>query len=495
MRRKPLLLFLSALLCGLTACSEAPKEALVSQKNNERLVEEAQEEPDADKTLDAARTAAPETWSYSYQDEDGTLNITADQVPVSFPDRDTIPMYKVSCGEFTQDFVTKVYDYFFPEGGTWQMTGSDLTKDLCQQRVLECQENIAETKEDDTLTEEEKEEYIQYMEEEIKYWQDQYETAPEEPTVEKVPVDSTLTEEEWEGLDGPFTVKGIFCATDDAWLSVTSVPADSDTSSDIHYERTTEWTYSGVYGTPVSELSGEELQSIGISSEEAQKLAEEFFSSIGVTAQVHDVLAVKGCKDLGEEEDNVIETSNVYNAYKLICARTVEDIEMAVTTSHYVSEDDTVSTWLYEQIDVYVDAEGIVYLDWQYPLTVEDTVSENVGIISFEEASGIFEQMTPLIYQGKMEEYNDSQVEHSYDVTITDARLCLMRVRDTGAARTGLLSPVWVFYGDEKTINHFLEEQTQGVDGGDYTSSEEQPWIILAVNAVDGSVIDIVEGY
>lgn len=164
---------------------------------------------------------------------------------------------------------------------------------------------------------------------------------------------------------------------------------------------------------------------------------------------------------------------------------------MAVTSSSYLPDkDDTSLTWLYEQISVIVDKDGIISLDWLFPQMIDDTVSENVGIISFEEASDIFEQMMPLTTQGDLEQFSDDNVQTTADVTVTDVRLGLMRVRSSGSNRRGLLTPVWLFYGDYTRNFHYLDG-----DWEDHSDTESYPWILLAVNAVDGSVIDITAGY
>ena len=156
--------------------------------------------------------------------------------------------------------------------------------------------------------------------------------------------------------------------------------------------------------------------------------------------------------------------------------------------------DDTYITWLYEQISVVVEPDGIVDLEWEYPIEVEDSVSDNVGIISFDQAKEIFEQMMPLTTKGDLEEWSDdenSQVSITADVS--DIRLGLMRVRSSGTEKSGLLTPVWIFYGDYTQSVHFLPGKGDGQE--DYDNTQEQPWILLAVNAVDGSVIDVTAGY
>ena len=80
---------------------------------------------------------------------------------------------------------------------------------------------------------------------------------------------------------------------------------------------------------------------------------------------------------------------------------------MAVTSSSYVSEDATSIDWTYEQIVVLVSEAGIQRVDWDCPVTLKEVVADNVSILSFDDARAVFEELTPLIYEGKAEEGSD----------------------------------------------------------------------------------------
>ena len=94
---------------------------------------------------------------------------------------------------------------------------------------------------------------------------------------------------------------------------------------------------------------------------------------------------------------------------------------------------------------------------------VEEEVSDNVGIISFDQAKDIFEQMMPLTTRGDLEEHEDGDVEIKATATVYEVRLGLLRVRSSGSDRNGLLTPAWLFYGD------------YNLDLGGENYSEQQP--------------------
>lgn len=129
---------------------------------------------------------------------------------------------------------------------------------------------------------------------------------------------------------------------------------------------------------------------------------------------------------------------------------------------------------------------------------VQDKISENVGMLSFDSAKDIFENMMPLIAEKELEDWNVEYLEVTETITVSDVRLGLMRVRNNENDRTGIMTPAWIFYGDYNHFIHYLPNAPElkyanGVE--DDSISKPHPWILLAVNAVDGSVIDITEGY
>ena len=137
-----------------------------------------------------------------------------------------------------------------------------------------------------------------------------------------------------------------------------------------------------------------------------------------------------------------------------------------------------------------MDSSGISNIDWQYPVSVDEVIANDVEILPFEEAAAVFEQMAPLVYQGNAAEHEDSSdLVCGYDVNVDRVELNLMRVRDSGGTRTGLYVPAWVFYGTETQHLDFNDSDN------DLDTTEATPWIILAVNAVDGTVIDVIAGY
>lgn len=345
MKRNALFLMVLVMGLSLTACEKSPEQKLVAQKNQERLEAAAKEEPKVGSTLKDVAATASATYEYHYENEAGTVKIDANQAPVTIPLKDSIPMYHVYCGEFSQELVDKVYDYFFPDGEAYVTTGTDFTKDDCEKRILEFKQTIANIRDDEELTESEREEIIMHYEEIIANWEETLKTAPEESTIEFVKKDSTLENQQWEGVSGPFITKELDVMSKDQkkWLMLISSDADSPVASNINYTRDSEYSYSGESDVPAAKCTEAEKSQVGIKEEEARAIADDFFQKIGVDMEVHDTLLVKGYKEIDSEEpDGETVESESYTAYCFVYAQCVDGIEMAVTSSSYLPENDDV---------------------------------------------------------------------------------------------------------------------------------------------------------
>ncbi len=188
-------------------------------------------------------------------------------------------------------------------------------------------------------------------------------------------------------------------------------------------------------------------------------------------------------------------STGAYTAFRFRYTRVVDGIPVAVTSSRYVSEDETAVHWPYEWLTITVSEVGIQDIRWEAPITLDETVANDVPILSFDDAAAVFEELAPLAYEGRQEAYSEgTETDCAMEVHVDKVCLSLMRVRNDGSKREGLHVPTWVFYGTETRIDHIDPEEADGEEDS-WRSTEDTPWIVMAVNAVDGTVIDQVEGY
>ena len=74
----------------------------------------------------------------------------------------------------------------------------------------------------------------------------------------------------------------------------------------------------------------------------------------------------------------------------------------------------------------------------------------------------------------------------SYKIELTRARLSLQRVMERNNFTSGLLIPVWNFYG--RAVSAYASGET-------YDNAPYDGGPLLSINAIDGSIIDLARGY
>ena len=137
--------------------------------------------------------------------------------------------------------------------------------------------------------------------------------------------------------------------------------------------------------------------------------------------------------------------------------------------------------WSYEKMEVCVTADGVVYFSWESPYNEPTVELEDTQLMSFDEIASIFERMFMVKYS-YIQTVNDNGGDAHPNIQINRVRLNLMRIKAKNSSDTGLLVPVWDFYGTE-----FYQR-----DGVDVPLEET---IVLTINAIDGSMIDRELGY
>ncbi len=167
------------------------------------------------------------------------------------------------------------------------------------------------------------------------------------------------------------------------------------------------------------------------------------------------------------------DTESERQCYAIRCLRKVNDVSVESTEAY--SEYEGIRWW-YESLWINVDNEGISNLVWNAPLNVTMLESENTALIPWPQAQEVFEKMFMVAY-----DFLAKDADTKVEFTIRRVELCLQRINDQGAFTNGLLIPVWNFYGW-------------------YTDSTEVPtdeilFPLISINAIDGSVIDVNQGF
>lgn len=139
--------------------------------------------------------------------------------------------------------------------------------------------------------------------------------------------------------------------------------------------------------------------------------------------------------------------------------------------------------WTGESIDICINDSGIVTFNYNVPIEITETVVENAKMKKFANIQKNFEKMVTTVYA-------QNQDEEKNEVTINIDKVVLryMRISEKDSFDTGLLVPVWDFLGTIKDKFGLYGRLNYDSDG-----TKEQS--ILTINAIDGTVIDKNLGY
>ena len=188
---------------------------------------------------------------------------------------------------------------------------------------------------------------------------------------------------------------------------------------------------------------------------EAEKLAREKVDKLGWDLDVYgwDYAVYK------EGEGEVTEDSILDGGYLFHFTKILDDVPITYTASYgggLEDMDSTLEPWSYERCDVIVGEDGIQKVEIFNPYEVGKVQTENVKLMDF-------------------------------DSIIKKITLGYSRIYDPNTDNdTGLLVPVWDFFGGFDTEMDGVTEKRSGV----YSTQSH-----MTINAIDGTIIDRELGY
>lgn len=473
-----------------TGCQPTPEENVVVQKDMEQMIDMALQTPEVSSGTLTERLGAPETYATNIEAHNGDLTVSVNAA-VTIPDATGISVVRVGRHYFTQEEANRMLDVFL-QGATLYEIDLSLTKAEIQEKLMRYYAmrdgsipiDIDGENPDDP----------ERLEQVIADYEAMLADAPETKTA--VPANTEfhtpemLVNPDAKVIEGVAEVggnaaylyinNGLFGENDVEAIFINAKPQITD----------------GFDTCPYRELSDEMLSGVQVpdnftmTESQAQEAAEDILVRLGITGMAcvdiqYAVMAEGFIGDVMLEPGAVIAPQQLENgkwAYSLQFQRAVNGIPVTLT-EHYgnglTDENDVSEPWPYERLNIIMDETGVVYFDYLSPCLVEDTVTENSALLTFPEVTSVFEKMFPIIY-GYV---TDAGVDYALRVKITEARLGLMRITEENSRHTGLLIPVWDFFG-------YVTVVPEG--GAPY---EQTNGSLLTMNAIDGSIIDRDLGY
>lgn len=475
----------------LTGCAQTPESSLVKQKGSKSLDTYKETE-----VTTAARTTirdlinAPATYKSQVTDDSAKLVVNTDAT-VEIPDVEKISAISVTPAEITQDLLDRITDAFFFDAKLYTAESYyTQTKSDIQATIDKLKEYVANGNIDPyNLGTDSNGDYEYNIYDDIEYWEGEYASAPETKTlVEGRPVAGTRV----------YSDTGDTIGNND----FTGVAQMSDGSA--YYYRTT--SYGGypleVKISRITDKGGKKLpddhiwleytsscqyekpteESIGITLDDAKKLVQEKIDKMGISDLNFcdwDYAIQTTITDSGD-------SSYLESGYALYYSRTINKVPLTYTMEAggaLEDMDSTMESWAYENLYFYVDADGISSMCYSNPYNIGETQTENLSLLPFSEIMNIYEKMMIVTNADNME-YENSRIYDIDRIVLGYARI----YEPSTDAYTGLLVPVWDFFGSRKIDSDY--------DGESYSDTTDYPtWSFLTINAVDGSIIDRSLGY
>ena len=485
MKRVIALLLILMCVIGAAGCQKTPESPIVVGKDYEKMIEQA---VSGEKTDDSATQQTGEKADASVAQQIGAIERYSIEEPlksasgdlevhidaeVVVPSVSALTTAKVNRYAFTEKECAQYISALF--GGQKTYSGEVLiSKEGMQEQLLEFKKQFA------METDEEKKAQIQGS---IEKYEMVLGTMPEGEGLVETPV-------EFSKLDTG-NVDTIFLVSDGSDGIYRSVQVRNDhelKSYGLIYEAT-----QGTHPYMVEMWSASTTAGIKHGTAEygdPNALPDPNKSEAEAIAEADDMLSQMGITDFSCKDADVIFgniNGKVQKAYQLSYTRKIGDVAFNYTSGNSAAfgsgeqVDDGkggyVSVWNDEKMTFFIADYGILRFEWVNPYGVMNVVTENTAMKDFESIMEVFKKMIMVVNadvpEGIMNKIEISRIE-----------LGLMRVLEPNSLDTGVVVPVWDFYG------------TLHVD----SDGEKWTWIdlnepFLTINAIDGSIIDRIAGY
>ncbi|MFR5933704.1 MAG: DUF6034 family protein [Oscillospiraceae bacterium] len=430
----------------LVSCQPTPDTSYIVGKNDGTLEEAINATPRAtqadnsneEQSSDAL--AVPDRVSKEYEDD--TVKIAINATVVVHPAR-AYPVIRVEDEKLSQELAACFLDALI---GNEELYNAKVpyTKDQLYAQMLETIYHYQKGDWDYDAS-------IQSEEDIRKMYAEQMESAPE--TVELLLIDR-------ENLSDGFEARTNVGEGFDKWISMLN---DEELGLTVRFYNNGDTLYRSY---PKTE------NSIHITQHDAQQIANAFINR----CFGNDVMKLFSYEKV---QDNVSSNDDQFLAHKFIYTRSIagtpityDDMGGQTTFSEAYSK-----IWNVEHVEVQINDQGISALKWDGAIKFVDVVNGSVLLKPFEEI------LENAVLQLKLTNpYQDIHTIYGINIFISQIRLGYMRVHEKDSMYTSLLIPVWDFIGTT-------------TPGGKPMDDNAEEYVLLTVNAIDGSIIDRTLGY
>ena len=480
MRKLCIIILSFLLLC--VGCQPTPAVDAVKQKNTNQLIEAVKEAKPAPVPV---KEQVPERFQCDFVTETRQVHVQAD-VPIRVLTEGTFPLIRVQRRQFTNEERLTVYKRLFGSETVYKYEYRPTKEAVVKEIEWLLQEPTAEEKKEFLEDPEESEEtwaaYLQSRKDRIDTLRQKYLSLPDDGT--------PLPFEPWDGAlftirngESPGMVVGVEYPTPMKMPSYGTLlegrPVDYSREKEDGNDTYSVFSFDKRLDKPnveriTPEDYGKARAGAAITARQAAEAAMTPLAGLGdfAVAEIlwsHDAddVAVAAGK-VGKQAYLVRLTPIFHGASMPYCDMDAMDIP---------EDGGYTPSWCYEHVIAAVDGDGrILGMAWLGPLQETEVVSATTTLLPFEEIMDIFARQMNRVFS--YEEETDGSL------TVDDVQLGLFRIREKGDMESGLLVPVWFITGAYRYASNPEEVRLYDVLSP-----------IAVINAIDGSIIDVRNGY
>lgn len=474
-------------LCLFCACQPTPAQDAVKQKDTNRLIEAVQE-AELEKSEPApvpVKERMPKRFQCDFVTEARQVHVTAD-VPIRVLTEGTFPLVRVQRREVTNEERLTIYRRLFESDGIYKYEYHPTKEAIVREIEYLLQEPTEEEKkeylEDPENTEETWAAYLQSRKDRIEVLRQKYLAMPDDG--------SSLPFEPWDGSvftvgteGNPGMIVGVAYPVSGRMPSCGTLlpdrPVDYSRQRDEGTGTYSVYSFDKRLDTPgVERIAPEDYDlahdGANITARAAAEAALSPLDGLGDFA-VADILwshdaddAAVAAGKIGKQAYLVRLTPVFHGAAMPYTGASAMDIPEG---GGYTP------VWHYEHVLAAVDGDGtILGMAWESPLAETEVLADDTALMSFEGIMDIFARQVNRIYS-----YEEAT---GGSLTVSDVRLGLFRIREQGDMESGLLVPTWFITGEYHSASHPED-----------VSLLDEYWPIAVINAINGSLIDVNNGY
>ena len=498
-----MLVFTLIMLVNVAACQATPDKDIVVGKSLENMVKKATQPDHGTSTQSqemslAEKLGVQQTYKTDLADANGKVSIHVD-ADVQIPNVSGVSVQRVERGKFTQaqvdTLVARLMGGDIFSGDAYKPTKSEI-----QQQIVEIEAARQGTPSNDVK--QGIKSTARMLDAKLAELKGMLDTAPDTKT--KAPLDGKLQ---------PMTMDADGATGEKLYALAETAQGDHKSLHIYNYETgnaniiryTSEKnSFSQDMGYFTTEDAAKKAEAQGysgyITSDELAQIPKVTLSEDDAKAKAEALIAALGVGNMacysadimyGGSYDRTPDQTKYANPRKSVWflryERSVSGVTATYTPWDCIKVEDEAQTepWPYESMTFAIDDSGIVGFEWMSPYLVTDTVTKNSNLISFKDVTEVFGTMSLAVNAWDGLAAGNPNLK-SIEITVDHIKFGLSRITEENKRDSGLLVPVWDFFGTMTYVNE-TDGKTKRFDDSGIP--------ILTVNAIDGSIINRSLGY